>query len=289
MEVTRREPGAPGEWVRDEAHYRTALRLSAAVALAMAAQAGTGMLFPALYRDEAFALQAWRVNDAVTLLAAVPLLCLGLVLAGRAPLNGGARLRGYLLLLGVLQYALYNDAFYLFGAALNVHLLLYVALFVLSALGLLTGLLALDAGAVARALAPRALVKPVAAYMAVWAVILGVAWIGQSLSFAITGQVPALGEEPFRLIAALDLSLVVTPVAIAAVWLWARRGWGLILSVVLNVKGALYAGLLAAGSLAGGPVVEGGGDGLLGLWAFLALGSALSAALLLAGLRTAQA
>ncbi len=117
---------------------------------------------------------------------------------------------------------------------------------------------------------------------------LGVAWVSQALVFAFTGQVPERGEEPFRLIAALDLSLVVTPVAMGAAWLWARRAWGFIIAVVLNVKGAIYAALLALGSRAGGPIAEGGGDGLLSLWGFLTPGSLASLIALRANMRPAE-
>lgn len=253
--------------------------LAAVVGVLMVAQSATGMLFFCLYRDQAFALDAWRINDPVTLFVVAPLVFISLGLALRGSL------RGLLVLLGTMQYALYNYAFYLFGAALNLHFLLYAALFVVSGLALIAGLTALDAPAIGASFSPRTPVKPVVSYMAFWAAALGAAWVGQSLLFAFTGQVPKLGEEPFRLIAALDLSLVVTPVAIGAVWLWARRAWGFIIAVILNVKGAAYAMLLSIASLAGGPLAEGGGDGLLGLWVFFSLGSLASVVVLLANMR----
>jgi hypothetical protein len=245
----------------------------------MTAQSLTGILFAHLYRDQQFALDAWRVNDRVTLFAAVPLAFISLALARHGSL------RGRLVLLGVMQYALYNYAFYLFGAALNVHFLLYVGLFITSGAALIAGLSALDAHGIGGAFARRTPVRLVASYMAIWAGALGVAWVGQALSFAFTGRLPGLGEEPFRLIAALDLSLVVTPVAVGAAWLWARRAWGFIIAVVLNVKGIIYAAILSIGSLAGGPFAAGGGDWLLGIWSFFALGSLASLVVLLANLR----
>lgn len=256
--------------------------LAAVAAALMAAQSASGMLFSGLYRDESFALDAWRVNDPVTLFVAVPLAFASLVLAWR-----GSR-RALLVLLGTMQYALYNYAFYLFGAELNVHFLLYVAAFVTSGLALIAGLVALDAAAIGRALSPRLPARPLAAYMIFWAAALGVAWVAQALAFAVTGQEPELGAEVFRLIAALDLSLVVTPVAIGAAWLWARRAWGYVIAVVLHVKGVVYALLIAIGSLLGGPVAEGGGDGLLGLWVVFVVGSLVSLVVLLANLRTVE-
>ncbi len=258
---------------------RATFALATLTGILMLVQSATGMLLPGLYRDQGFALEAWRVNDPVTLFVAVPVLFVSLALARR----GSAR--GFLVLLGALQYAFYNYAFYLFGAVLNVHFLLYVASFVASAIGLVAGLTALDAAAIGRSFSAATPVRLVAGYMGIWSAVLGVAWVGQWLAFALTGTVPELGDEPFRLIAALDLSLVVTPVGLGAVWLWARRGWGYVIAVVLNVKGAMYAGLLAVASLVGGPVADGGGDGLLGLWVFFVVGSVASLVLLLANTR----
>jgi hypothetical protein len=83
-------------------------------------------MFPAQYRDVEWIRATWYGNDWVTLAVAVPLMLIGRVRA-RA---GSAR--GLLLWLGVMGYAAYNYAFYLFGAALNVFFPLYVALLVLA-------------------------------------------------------------------------------------------------------------------------------------------------------------
>jgi hypothetical protein len=247
----------------------------------MAVQAASGMAFVGLYRDQGFALDAWRVNDPVTLFVAVPIAFASLALAW---CGSG---RALLVLLGTMQYALYNYAFYLFGAVLNVHFLLYVAVFVASGLALIAGLAALDAAAIGRSYPARTPARPLAAYLGFWAGVLGLAWAAQALSFAVTGQEPALGAEAFRLIAALDLSLVVTPVALGAAWLWNGRPWGYVLALVMHVKGAIYAFLLAIGSILGGPVGHGGGDGLLGLWVFFTLGSLTSLVVLLASAQEA--
>ena len=79
----------------------------------MALQASTGLLFESQYRDVDWIRATWFGNDWVTLLVAVPLLFAGLVRAA------AGSIRGLLLWLGLIGYALYNYAFYLFGAALN--------------------------------------------------------------------------------------------------------------------------------------------------------------------------
>jgi hypothetical protein len=263
----------------DPGRTRTALRWAALAATLMVAQAATGMAFPRIYRDVGFALDAWRVNDPVTLFVASPIAFVALAHAWRGST------RALLVLVGTMQYALYNYAFYLFGAALNAHFLLYVAAFVAAGLALIAGLLALDATAIGRALSPRLPARPLAGYLVFWGAALGIAWIAQALAFAVTGAEPGLGAEAFRLIAALDLSLVVVPVGFATAWLWRRRAWGAILAVVLHVKGAVYALLLTIGSVLGGPVAQGGGDGLLGLWVVFVVGSVASLVVLLRHVR----
>jgi hypothetical protein len=249
----------------------------------MAAQAATGMAFPGVYRDVGFALDAWRVNDPVTAFVATPIAVASWALAW------SGSLRAQMVLLGTMQYALYTYAFYLFGAALNAHFVLYVAAAVAAAWALIVGLSALDAATVGRTgswrVPPSLPARPLAGYLAFWGGVLGVAWVGQALGFAATGEEPALGGEAFRLIAALDLTLVVAPAAVAAVWLWRRRVWGANLAVVLHVKGAIYALLLAIGSALGGPLAQGGGDGMLALWAGFAVGSSASLVVLLRSVR----
>lgn len=258
---------------------RAELGLAAIATALMAVQAGAGIAVPGVYRDVGVVLDAWRINDPVTAFVATPVALASLVLAWRGSL------RGLLVLLGAMQYMVYNYAFYLFGAALNAHFLVYVAAVVAAGSALIAGLLALDGATVGRTgtgrVPPSLPARPLAGYLAFWAGALGIAWVAQALRFAANGVEPALGGEVFRLIAALDLTLVVAPVAFAAVWLWRRRAWGANLAVVWNVKGAIYALLLAIGSALGGPVAQGGGDGLLGLWAIFAVGSSASVVVLL--------
>lgn len=259
----------------------TVLAAAGAATALMAVQAVAGLAAPGVYRDTGFALEAWRVNDPVTAFVAVPV-----ALAAWARAARGST-RATLVLLGAMQYALYNYAFYLFGAALNAHFLMYAAAFVAAGAALIAGLVALDVPALARGLATRWPARPLAGYLAFWAAVLGIAWVAQALAFVASGVEPELGADAFRLIAGLDLTLVVAPVAVAAVWTWRRRAWGYVLAAVMHVKGAIYALLLAIGSALGGPLAQGGGDGLLGLWAVFVVGSSASLVALLRAWRPA--
>ena len=107
--------------------FKTPYRLSFVIAvLALMASSG-GLFMETLYRDNTFIRAAWRGNDVVTLVAAVPAMLFALYRSRK----GSAR--AHLLWLGSLGYMLYNYIFYLYGAAFNVFFLLYVALCSLSA------------------------------------------------------------------------------------------------------------------------------------------------------------
>ena len=95
--------------------------LAMVVAGLMGIQATLGLIFSGQYRDVVWIRETWFGNDWVTLVVAVP----ALVLASRIAARGSSR--AHVVRLGLLAYAVYNYAFYLFGAALNVFFPVYVA------------------------------------------------------------------------------------------------------------------------------------------------------------------
>lgn len=252
-------------------------RLAMATAVLMAAASAAGLVRPDLYRDNLLVTSGWYGNDLVTLTAACPLLLAASALGRRGSL------RALLVALGMLDYALYNYAFYLFGAAFNALFLVYVAVMVLAALGLIFGLTALDIRALDAA-ASRRRSRPVAAWMLVVASALGGFWVATSMAYVFTGEVPpvvAAVGHPTNVIAALDLSLVVPLMLIGGVWLWQRQAWGYVLAVIANVKGAAYMLALSAATMAA--IRAGASDEAtqLALWAPIGAGSlAASIALL---------
>ena len=91
-----------------------------------------GLLFRGQYRDAEWIAATWLGNDWVTLLVALPLL-------KRRTCAGEARIstRPVALWLGMLGYAIYNYAYYLFGAALNAFFPLYLAAVIMAAIALI--------------------------------------------------------------------------------------------------------------------------------------------------------
>src|SRR5512135_617653 len=143
---------------------KTARILSILIAALAAVASAGGLLLRGLYRDNTFVSSTWKGNDLVTLVIAVPILIAALALAARGP---G---RATLVWIGMLDYALYNYAFYLFAAAFNWFFLLYVALFGLSIFALIFALVNLDVAAIASRFRERAALRWVAGYMLLVAV-----------------------------------------------------------------------------------------------------------------------
>lgn len=110
----------------------------------------------------------------------------------------------------------------------------------------------------------------------------------QSIAFITDAQLPpivTLTGHPTSVVFALDLTLLVPPLIIAAAWLWNHRMWGRVLGVVLNVKGAIYTLSLIASSLIAVREGYGAAANEVPLWIVLTLGNAVSAVVLLARVR----
>lgn len=236
--------------------------------------AGTGLLHPDVYRDNALVSAAWLGNDLVTLFVFAPLLTVSLI--GSAA--GSERWR--LTLLGLLLYAFYGYAFYLFGAAFNALFLVYVAITAASGYGLFLGVVTLDVPQIASAFSEAIPGRAVGGFMVGVAALLGVFWVGTWAAFLVTGEPPAMvaaTSHPTNVTGALDLTIVVVLGLVGGVWLWQRRPWGYIIGVIWTVKGALYMLALSSASVAAwliGPATD---VVQMALWGPIGVGSAAGA------------
>jgi hypothetical protein len=259
--------------------------LSAIIAILTVVASAGGLFIDHLYRDNAFATSAWRGTDLATLVIAVPILIAALILSLRGSL------RAQLVWLGMLDYTLYNYAYYVFGAAFNRFFLIYVALFTLSLFALIFGLAKIDVKGIRHRFRARTPVKWIASYMLFVAIGIGGLWIAQSLSFVVSGQVPQFiidVAHPTSVVFALDLSLVVPFLALGAIWLWQRQPWGYVLAAILNVKGAVYMLALAAVSVSAAKAGFSGTSAELPMWGLLCLGFLLASLFLLRNVQPAQ-
>lgn len=269
-----------------QSNLRTAYVLSWIAAALMALVSAGGAIAPEwLYRDNDLVTYAFRGQDIVTLVVAVPLLVVALLLERR----GNAR--GRLLWMAMLLYAFYGYLFYAFGAAFNVFFLAYVALMACSLYALVFSVPRIDVGALgaafgageSRARAVRAVRALALFYLLFTAVGLGLLWTGMSVGFIVTGDVPAAITafgHPTGVVFALDLAIVVPLMVVGAVQLWKRRAWGWVLATVLSLKGVVYTLGLSVSTLS----VSAAGAGTaaeLPIWGVLTVVGAASAVLLM--------
>lgn len=259
--------------------------LAALIILLAICAAAAGLLFDNLYRDNVFLRAIWQATDMATLVLPTPIFIGALVITRRGSIHAE------LVWLAMLDFMLYNYAYYLFGAAFNAVFLIYVALFTFSLYGLIFGLIRLDANGIARCFSEKTPVRWISGFMLFVAVGLVVIYSAMTMNFLATGTLPAivtLTAHPTSVVFALDLSLVVPPLLLGAVWLWQRQPWGYIVSTVALVKGAVYMMVLAyvswRVSLAVAPEVS----AEIPLWLTLGIGSAIAAAFLLGNLKNSH-
>jgi hypothetical protein len=237
-----------------------------------------GLLIVNLYRDNYFVRTAWFSNDLVTLFVGLPIFITALSMA---KLNSK---RAQMVCLGMVYYILYNYAFYLFGTAFNWFFPIYAALFILSIYTFIFGLLEVDLTTLKQRLEFTAAFKWVSGYMIFWAAALFAAWMGQWANFAITGKLPEIiitTNAANNLTANLDLSLMVSVLVMAVIWLHKKRPIGYILSIILNVSGSVYTVVLTVSSFIGADRGIKGSMDLVPLWLLLGLGSIISTIILL--------
>ena len=250
---------------------------SMTVCALMGVQAVLGLAFPERYRDVAWIRATWYGNDWVTLVVAVPLF----VLVIRASSRGSPR--GRLGVVGVLFYAAYNYAFYLFGAALNIFFPLYVGLLLLSTAALVMALRRLDPDVAALRLQRWTPVRAIGGYMLVVGAVLGSVWVGIWAAFIFAGRPTPIEPDAFQLVAALDLTLIVPALCVGGVWLWRHRPWGYVVATASTTQAALYLTVLAVNAVvARTRGLQGSQE--LPLWSILAATMAAASLALFAGI-----
>jgi hypothetical protein len=256
-----------------------ARKLTLVLAAVMAVQAASGLLFPNQYRDPDWIEAAWYGNDWITLVLAAPLLIVGVVGAER-----GSR-RGELIWLGLLAYAAYNYAFYLFGAALNAFFLLYVCSSVLAVTALIVALSRLDVAGLAAGFGSRVPARIIGGSLTLIGLTLGAVWIVMWAAYVYAGRATPVEPEAFKVVAALDLALMVPALTVGGVLLWRRIAWGYVIATIASVQGALYLLVLSVSSVVGirrGLVAA---PGELPIWGTLLVVTAALAGMLLGSVR----
>lgn len=258
--------------------------LSALLTAVLVAQSALGLLFQGVYRDVEWIKATWFGNDWVTLVVAAPLLIAALMLVRRGST------RGLLLWLGLLGYSIYNDAFYLFGVALNAFFPFYIVALILAVAALILALAQIDRTKVAAEFSPRTPARIVGGYLVCIAVMFFVVWLGMWAAHVFAGRpTPTKEPEAFKLVAALDLTLMMPTLGLGGILLWRRQAWGYLIATLAAIQGALYLLVLSVNSAVS--IARGleAAPGQLPIWGTLLVATTAAAGLLLASVRASEA
>jgi hypothetical protein len=209
----------------------------------MTAQALLGLVWPTAYRDPDWIKATWFGNDWTTLLVAVPMMWL----SHRAAASGSVR--ASLVWLGTVGYSIYNYAFYLFGAVLNVFLPLYVITLGVAIVMLASALVGMDAIAVERRMQRSVHFRLLGGCLIFIACGLSFVWVAMWALYVFAGRPTPVEPEAFKIVAALDLLWLVPSLAAGGALLWNRRRWGFVIATAASVQGALYLLVLSVNSI----------------------------------------
>jgi hypothetical protein len=221
----------------------------------------------------------WFGNDWLTLVVAVPLLVASVLLA-----RGGS-VRGLLVWLGMLGYGAYNYSYYMLGAALNAFFPLYIAALLVSVVTLILALSRIEVAEIAASFRPKTPVRIVGGYLVFVGAGLASVWTGMWAAYIFAGQPTPIEPEAFKLVAALDITIMVPALALGGVLLWRRNAWGYIVAAIAGIQGCLYLLVLSINSAVA--ILRGLAEapGELPLWGTLAVITAAVTFLLLANVR----
>jgi hypothetical protein len=133
-------------------------------------------------------------------------------------------------------------------------------------------------------------VKWIGGYMLIVAFLIGSLWTGLWIRFIVTGTIPEVAgsEQAYRLVASMDLSLQVAPLAIAAVWLGTRQPRGYIAATILMVADTVYMLALLAFSPFGASAGIAGAWDQAPAWALFGAGCLLASASLLSNMQSRE-
>jgi len=259
---------------------KTPVLSSGLLAAVMFVQPLLGLIFREWYRDVDWIKTAWLGNDWITLTVALPLLIVAVLLAKRGSIAG------LLLWLGILGYAVYNYAYYLFGAVLNAFFPLYVSALMLSVLSLVVSLSRIDMKAAADCFRPRTPVRLLGGLLATIGIGLAAVWLLMWAAYIFAGRPTPVETEAFKIVAALDITIIAFLLVFGGILLWRRIAVGYITAAIAAILSTLYLIVLSVNSLVA--ILQGmtKAPGELPLWGTLAALTATAAGFLLCGVRT---
>ncbi len=140
----------------------------------------------------------------------------------------------------MLGYGAYNYAYYMLGAALNAFFPLYIVLPLLSVVTLILVLSQIDVADAATSFRAETPVRIVGGYLVFVAVGLTFVWMVMWAAYVFADQPTPVEPEAFKLVAALDITIMVPALAFGGVLLWRRNAWGYIVAAIAGIQASLY-------------------------------------------------
>ncbi|HEX7458435.1 MAG TPA: hypothetical protein VF301_08375 [Ginsengibacter sp.] len=217
-----------------------------------------------LYNDNDFVRTAWLANDWITLIIVIPAFLIAMFFLKRQGM------KAELVWLGLLNYFLYNYAFYLFGAVFNSMFLLYVLICFLSFFSMLGFFSILQISNISF---DAKTTKWITFFLLLLSVMLCLIEIPPCIQFISDSKIPELNLKTglhTNVVYALDLTFIVPCMVIASVLNLKKNIWGGVISVIMLVKASTYGLVLISGTIL--LMQKGQTDPLLPVWIFIAAG-----------------
>jgi hypothetical protein len=128
-------------------------------------------------------------------------------------------------------------------------------------------------------------VPSVGGYLVFVALGLSSVWMVTWAAYVFAGRPTPVETEAFKLVAALDITIMVPALALGGILLWRRNAWGCIVAAIAGVQGSLYLLVLSINSAVA--ILRGSAEapGELPLWGTLVAATTAVTSVLLANAR----
>jgi hypothetical protein len=114
-------------------------------------------------------------------------------------------------------------------------------------------------------------------------------WIATWAAYVFAGRPTPVVPEAFRLVAALDLVLMVPALTSGGILLWRRMPWGFVMAAIASIQGTLYLFVLSINSVVAIQRGLAPPPGELPIWGPLTVFMTIVTLVLLAGIRDERA
>lgn len=195
-----------------------------------------------IYKYDSISVAAQgKAQDIVTILLGIPLLLYSLYLSSKG------LIKGRLLLTGTLGYFLYTYVSYVFLWMYNPLFLVYVILMSTSFFSFTLIMMSFDLQNLNIYFSEKLPVKFIGGFQIVFAIVIGMLWLGRIIPPLIAGNAPpGLEHYTTLVIQGIDLGFLVPTAFLSGVLMLKRKPFGYLLSSIIIMKGVTMAAAITA-------------------------------------------